>query len=131
MSEGKKVEHLDDILPTVFTYELNQIEPEHSREVNEWLTKARQSGEVGKYFIHSFNNDTDEYMYTYVYEKGYSDYEVSFIYNPKDLQNKGSIHVTGLKNNSINDSFVKIKSINDLSIRFIMSNDTIEEKLKD
>lgn len=129
-SEEKTTAQLDDILANVYTYELNQVEAEHSQQVNDWMTKATQTGEMGQYHIHSFNNDTDEYVYTYVYGRGYSDYEVSFVYNPDDPVSQGSIHVTGLKNNSGSDSFVQIRLINDLSISFIMSDETIGERMK-
>ncbi|ANY75230.1 hypothetical protein BBD41_23115 [Paenibacillus ihbetae] len=72
----------------------------------------------------------DEYMYNYVYRKGASDYEVSFIYSPDDTRSKGSVHVSGI-NHSANDSFVKIKLINDLSIQVILSDDPLGKKLQD
>ncbi|OOC62597.1 hypothetical protein BBD40_12440 [Paenibacillus ihbetae] len=124
------VPDLDNRMSKVFSYELNQVEPEHSEQVRDWLAKARQSGKEGQFFVHSFRNDTDEYMYNYVYRKGASDYEVSFIYSPDDTRSKGSVHVSGI-NHSANDSFVKIKLIDDLSIQVILSDDPLGKKLQD
>lgn len=78
---------LEGIMRNVLTHELNQIEPGHLEQVNNWLDNARKTGEEGQYFTHSFNDDTSDYMYAYVYGKGYSDYEVSFIYNRSDSNN--------------------------------------------
>ncbi|MFF3923144.1 hypothetical protein [Paenibacillus lactis] len=125
-----KVPDLDQRMTKVISYELNQVEPEHSEQVRDWLAKARQTGKEGQFFVHSFGKDTDDYMYNYVYRKGSSDYEVSFIYNPDDPRNKGSVHVSGISQ-SANDSFVKIKLINDLSMLVILSDDPIGKKLED
>lgn len=130
-NEENQDDYLEGIMRNVFVHELNEVEPEHLEQVNNWLANARQSGEDGQYYIYSFNDDSSDYMYSYVYGKGYSDYEVSFIYNRSDSKNKGKIHVTGLKGKSVEDTFVKIKSINDLSILFILSNDTLADKLND
>jgi len=132
-SQENKVDYLESVIGNVFTHELNHIEPEHQGEINNWLNSARKSGEEGHYFIKSLEDVTGENLYTYVYGKGYTDYEVVFIYNRRDNGNEASIRVTGLDGNSEseNESFVKIKCINDLSIQYILSDDTLEDQLKD
>ncbi|SDJ99505.1 hypothetical protein [Paenibacillus sp. OK060] len=117
-------------MDSVINYKLNAVEAEHAEKVNQWLAKARDTGEVGQYFIYQDGTNKED-LYSYVYRKGYIDYEVSFIYNPSDPNNKGKIHVTGLNKDLKNDNFVQIKSMNDLSILFILSDESLKSKLKD
>ncbi|MOA51898.1 hypothetical protein D3C78_1751070 [compost metagenome] len=93
------------------------------------MANARETGEEGRYFILQANTEDKDTMYSYVYRKGYSNYEVSFIYDPSDTINKGKIYVTGTIKNP-NDDFIQIKSINDLSILFILSDESLKDKLE-
>lgn len=108
---------------------MNEIEPEHTEKINQWLAQARQTGIEEQFFTNTIRDDSSEYMYSYVYGKGYTDYEVSFLFNSKEPTNKGQIHVAGFNKNSTNDSFVQIKSINDLSILFVLSEESLRDKL--
>ncbi|WP_339324668.1 hypothetical protein [Paenibacillus sp. FSL W8-0194] len=128
----KKEPHKKDLeseMDRVIQYKLNAVEKEHADQVNQWLAKARETGKVGQYFIYNEGTNTDN-LYSYIYRKGYADYEVSFIYDPSDPSNKGQVHVTGMKEDLKNDHFVQIKTINDLSILFVLSDESIKSKLK-
>src|SRR5690554_3606602 len=131
-SEKSKAD-LKSVMSSVITHELNQVEPEHKEEIEKWLNNARKSSEKGQYFTNSLENETGEYLYTYVYGEGYTDYEVAFIYNQQSTSTKGSIRISGIEDNSVSEhgSFVKIRSFNDLSILYILSDNTLEDKLKD
>ncbi|GIQ70411.1 hypothetical protein DUZ99_19625 [Xylanibacillus composti] len=124
----QEIYDLESSMVEVFHYELDVVEPGHADEVNQWLENARLTGESGQYFI--YQDNTREDLYAYVYGKGYSDYEVAFIYNPKDPVTKGQIHVTGIMGDSKADHFVQIRTINDLSIMFTLSDESLQEKLK-
>ncbi|MEI0737243.1 hypothetical protein VQ056_12180 [Paenibacillus sp. JTLBN-2024] len=97
----------------VIHYKWNAVEKEHADQVNQWLAKARETGKVGQYFIYQ-EGTKPENLYSYIYRKGYADYEISFIYDPSDPGNRGQVHVTGMKEDLNNDNFVQIKTINDL-----------------
>lgn len=126
-SEEQKINVLEKNMSEVIDYKLNSVVEAHTTEVNQWLANARENGIEGQYFM--LQDKYEDKMYSYVYRKGYSNYEVSFIYDPNDTQSKGKIHVTGIGKNS-NDSFIQIKHINDLSILFILSDEKLENKLK-
>lgn len=66
--------------PFLFSYELNNVNPKHLKEIEPWLQTAKNDPEVK---IHSYDT-IDGYMYSYV--KGYKDVEVSYIYS----NNEGS-----------------------------------------
>lgn len=122
--------NLEDSMNAIIDYKLYEVGSEQSDKVKQWLTNARLTGEEGQYFIFQDGSEDKDYMYSYVYRKGYSDYEVSFIYDPTDPINKGKIHLTGIEENPINEKIVEIKSINDLSILFILSDERLKNKLE-
>ncbi|NMO96595.1 hypothetical protein [Paenibacillus lemnae] len=99
------------------SYELDQIEPKHEERIRDWLNDVQQNGGEKEYFIHSFDNETADNMYAYVYGKGFTDYEVSFIYNTSN--NRAEVHVAGIEGQSETDHFVKVKMINDQSITIV------------
>ncbi|WFA16988.1 hypothetical protein ERY13_06400 [Paenibacillus mucilaginosus] len=113
---------------SIISYKLNEVEDEHTETVNQWLANAKETGAEGQYFL--YQNSTKDNAYSYVYRKGYSDYEVSFIYDPSDSTNKGKVYVNGIKKNSNNDTFIQIKTINDLSLLFVLSDESLQNKLK-
>lgn len=119
---------LETAMGAVFSYKLNKIEEEHKDKVNKWLAEARETAEEGQYYI--FQESINDYMYSYVYRKGYTQYEVSFIYNPGDPTIKGRVYVTGNNKDLNHDNFVQIKSIDDLSILFVLSDEGLSNKLK-
>jgi hypothetical protein len=119
----KEERSLGSIMKNIITHELNEVEPEHKDEVNEWLADARLNGTEGQFYIKAYSDETSEFKYSYIYGKGYSDYEVSFSYTSSDLTSKGDIRIAGIKGENYADSFVKIKSINDRSIMFIVSDE--------
>jgi hypothetical protein len=55
------------------------------------LANAKETGVDGQYFL--YQDSTKDNAYSYVYRKGYADYEVSFIYDPSDSTNKGKVYV--------------------------------------
>lgn len=120
-------DELANSMRAIFEYKLNGVLENQSDELMRWLTNARNTGEDGQYFMKQ--EAMDGRMYTYVYRKGYSDYEVSFIYDPSDPIMKGKVHVNGI-NKSDMDSFVQIKTVNDLSFLFILSDKSLNDKLK-
>lgn len=120
---------LESAMQHVYSYSLNEIEPEHVEEVTQWLADAQAEGADGQFFIKSFQDDTSEYAYTYAYADGYADYEVSFIYTPKDPVSTGKIHIAGTRKDSLAHHFVQIKTVNDLSIMYIVADERMEELL--
>jgi len=128
-NQENEVDVMEKLMENVITHQLNEVEPEHRDEVNKWLSDAKLNGEEGQYYTKSYSDETSEFMYSYVYGKGYSDYEVSFIYTSSDEEYKGKISITGLKNTKEENTFVKIKSINDRSIMFILSDESLTDKL--
>jgi len=120
--------NLESSMNAVLNYKLNEIEDVHIDKVSQWLDNARRTGEEGQYF--TFQDNTEDYIYSYVYRKGYSNYEVSFIYDQNDTSSKGKVHVTGLSKNPTDDKFIQIKMINDLSVLFILSDESLKNKLK-
>lgn len=123
-------EDLVSAMAGVVSYELNTVEEEHVEKLNQWLANARETGEVGQYFIYQDGTNKED-MYSYVYRKGYTDFEVSFIYNPGDPNLKGEIHVTGINKEMQSDNYVQIKSINYLSILFVLSEESLKSKLNE
>ncbi|MGF7048610.1 hypothetical protein J2T13_003118 [Paenibacillus sp. DS2015] len=122
--------NLEDSMNAIIDYKLHEVGSEQSDEVKKWLANAILTGVEGQYFIFQDGSEGKDYMYSYVYRKGYSDYDVSFIYEPTDQSNRGKIHVTGTEKNPINEKIVEIKSINDLSILFILSDESLKNKLE-
>jgi len=122
--------NLDVSMERIFDYKIHEVEAVQSDDIKKWLNNARTTGDEGQYFTYQDVSEGEDYTYSYVYRKGYSDYEVSFIYEPSDSSAKGKIHVTGINNNSINEKIVEIKSINDLSILYILSDVSLKNKLK-
>ena len=88
------------------------------------------TGEEGQYFTFQNGSESAEYMYSYIYRKGYSNYEVSFIYDITDQTDRSKIYVTGTEKNPNNEKIVEIKSINDLSTLFILSDESLKDKLE-
>lgn len=133
IGEKKAVNLLDEAMTDVFTYELNQVEPEHEEQVRNWLEQARRDGTDGQFHVLSIGNDDDEFKYTYVYQKGSSDYEVHFIYNPQDSTFKTRLHVTGnMQANSGRDGFVQIRILDDqLSSLIIVSEEPLNVEHKE
>lgn len=121
---------LESLMQHVYSYTLNEIKSEHVEEVNQWLADAEAEGEEGQFFIKSYHDDHSEYTYTYVYAKGYTDYEISMIYTPKDSVITGNIHIAGIKTGPQAQNFIQIKAVNDLSLGYIVSDERLEEKLK-
>lgn len=130
IQKEQQKEDLASAMDGVISYKLNAVEEEHAEKLNQWLANARETGEIGQYFIYQDGTNKED-LYSYVYRKGYTDYEVSFIYDPSDPNNKGKIHVTGINKDLKNDNFVQIKSINDLLILFILSDESLKSKLKE
>ncbi|MFC6333145.1 hypothetical protein ACFP56_10970 [Paenibacillus septentrionalis] len=122
--------NLDVKMAHIIDYKLYDVGADLSDDVNKWLINARMSGEEGQYFIYQFANKDKRYMNSYVYRKGSSDYEVSFIYDPSDSSAKGKIHVTGIGEELGNEKIVEIKSINDLSFLFILSDESLKDRLE-
>lgn len=120
--------NVESSMNSIISYKLNEVEDEHTEKVNQWLANAKETGAEGQYFL--YQDSTKDNAYSYVYGKGYSDYEVSFIYDPSDPTNKGKVYVNGIKKNSDNDTFIQIKTINDLSILFVLSDESLQNKLK-
>lgn len=120
-------DELANSMKAIFDYKINGVLESQSDELTRWLANARNSGEDGQYFMKQ--EAKGNRMYTYVYRKGYSDYEVSFIYEPSDPMMRGKVHVNGIKKSDA-DSFVQIKTVNDLSFLFILSDKSLNDKLK-
>jgi len=128
-SEKEEI-NLDISMGRILDYKIHEAGAVQSDDIKKWLTNARMTGEEGQYFTYQDVSEGEDYTYSYVYRKGYSDYEVSFIYEPSDLSAKGKIHVTGINNNSINEKIVEIRAINDLSILYILSDESLKNKLR-
>ena len=128
-SEREEI-NLDINMKRIFDYKVHEVGAVQSDDINKWLTNARMTGEEGQYFTYQDVREDEDYTYSYVYRKGYSNYEVSFIYEPSDLTEKGKIHVTANNNNPINENIVEIRVINDLSILYILSDESLKNKLK-
>ncbi|MGZ7444300.1 hypothetical protein [Paenibacillus sp. TH7-28] len=122
--------NLEDSMKAVIEYKQYEVGSEQPDEVKQWLDNVRSTGGEGRYFILQDHDKGEDYVYSYVYRKGSSDYEVSFIYDPSDESNKGKIYVTGINNDPSNEKIVKIKSIkNDISTLFILSDESLNNKL--
>lgn len=111
---------------SIYSIKTNIIEAEHKDKVNQWLADARKNGKEGQYFIYQV--ETSKVIFSYVYRKGYTNYEVSFIYDPSEPKLKGNIHVFGAKK-SPQDTLIQIKSIHDPSMLFILDDEKLKSKL--
>ncbi|TYA13514.1 hypothetical protein FRY98_12760 [Paenibacillus faecis] len=126
----QKEVNLEDRMKGVIEYKQYEVGAEQSDEVKQWLDQVRSTGEEDRYFILQDPDEDEGYVYSYVYRKGSSDYEVSFIYDPSDQSSTEKIHVTGINNDPSNEKFVKIKSIkNGESTLFIFSDESLKNRL--
>lgn len=122
--------NFEDRMKGVIEYKQYEVEAEHSDKVKQWLDQVRSTEDKDRYFILQDPDEEEGYMYSYVYRKGSSDYEVSLIYDPSDQSSTEKIHVTGRNNDPSNEKFVKIKSIkNGESTLFIFSDESLKNIL--
>ena len=122
--------NFEERMKAVIEYKQYEVGAEHSDKVKQWLDQVRSTGEEDRYFILQDPDEEEGYMYSYVYRKGSSDYEVSLIYDPNDQSSTEKIHVTVRNNDPSNKKFVKIKSIkNGESTLFIFSDESLKNRL--
>lgn len=84
--------------PFIFAIEYDSIEPQHKKVISDWLVEAQQINET-----HVFKYEIDDYIY--LYGKGITDFDISYIYT----QAKGVMKIIHTLGHLDEDVFVSIK----------------------
>ncbi|MGV7116054.1 hypothetical protein [Paenibacillus kyungheensis] len=118
------------LLQDIYTYEFNQIEPQHQKFVDEWLQESHADHKKQQIYFLSLGTDDDPkdgYKYMYILGKGYRTFETAFMYsqdnehtNASDTtsnretsrylkdKGKGTLYVKGVKGEATDEVLLRL-----------------------